>query len=37
MAMTGECASQASRRPAAKFSAPITWAMQMPGLPLARA
>ena len=36
-AITGECASQASRRPAARLSAPITCAMQMPGLPVARA
>ena len=37
IAMIGECASQASRSPAARLSAPITCAMQMPGLPLARA
>ena len=34
---TGECASHASRRPAARLRAPITCAMQMPGLPVARA
>ena len=37
IAITGECASHASRRPAARLSAPITCAMQMPGLPEARA
>jgi hypothetical protein len=37
MAITGECASHASRSPAAKLSAPITCAAQMPGLPEARA
>ncbi len=36
-AITGECASQASRSPAARFSAPTTCAMHTPGLPEARA
>src|SRR5665213_1259218 len=33
LAFTGECARCASRKPAARLSAPITCAMQMPGLP----
>jgi hypothetical protein len=37
IAITGAWASQASRKPAARLSAPITCAMQMPGLPDARA
>ena len=37
IAITGEWASQASRSPAARLRAPITCAMQMPGLPEARA
>ena len=37
IAITGDCARCASRRPAARFNAPITCAMQMPGLPDARA
>ena len=36
-AMIGERASHASRRPAARLSAPMTCAMQTPGLPEARA
>src|SRR5439155_1365639 len=36
-ASTGEWARNASRRPAARLRAPTCWAMQMPGLPQARA